>query len=124
MSEPINPDKYDPIDLGAAFERIGGDASFLTELLDIYFREYTEKRRLLEEAIARQDFGEVSELGHSLKGASANLSLTRLHKAALSLEMAGRERKIHQVQEAADVLENEIANLKTYLEMHPLAGSV
>ena len=120
MSEPIKLGKHDPIDLTDALDRIGGDTSFLVELLNIYFEEYSEKKRLLEEAIARQDFIEISELGHSLKGASANLSLTRLQKAALSLELAGKEREIQGVREAADALEIEIDHLKAYLQMNPL----
>jgi HPt (histidine-containing phosphotransfer) domain-containing protein len=120
MPDSVNLDNLRPIDFGDVLDRIGGDASFLMELLAIYFQEYAEKKRLLEEAIARRDYIQVCELGHSLKGASANLSLTRLQRVAFSLERAGREKQIQLAKEAALSLESEIQTLKVFLERNPL----
>jgi len=120
MSHSVNLDQLPPIDFADALNRIGGDTSFLSELLTLYFEEYAEKKRHLEEAIARHEYVRVSELGHSLKGASANLSLSRLRRVAFSLETAGREKKIQLVKEAALSLETEVQALKSYLEQHPL----
>jgi len=120
MSNSINLDQLPPMDFSDALDRIGGDIPFLLELLNIYFQEYAEKKRQLEEAIARHEYVQVCELGHSLKGASANLSLSRLQRVAFSLETAGREKKIQLIQEAALSLETEIQTLKTYLEKNPL----
>jgi HPt (histidine-containing phosphotransfer) domain-containing protein len=120
MSDSINLNKLHPIDFGEVLNRIGGDTSFLKELLDIYFSEYAEKRRLLNEAITRQDFTEVGNIGHSLKGASANLSLTRLLKVALLIESAGREKKLQSAQDAACILELEIQTLKDFLARNRL----
>jgi len=120
MPDSVNLDQLPPLDLGDALDRIGGDTAFLRELLNIYFKEYAEKKRLLQEAIARCDFVHVCELGHSIKGASANLSLSRLQRVALSLEAAGRERQIQLIQEAARSLETEIQTLKAYLGKNPL----
>ena len=119
MPNLTNLDKLRPIDFCDVLDRIGGDTSFLKELLNIYFQEYAEKKRLLQEAIAREDFTQVCELGHSLKGASANLSLSRLQRIALCLETAGRERQIQLAQEAARTLETEIQTLKAFLEGNP-----
>jgi len=120
MPDSVNLDQLPPLDLGDALDRIGGDIAFLRELLNIYFQEYAEKKRLLQEAIARRDFVHVCELGHSIKGASANLSLSRLQRVALSLEAAGREGQIQLIQEAARSLETEIQTLKAYLGKNPL----
>ncbi len=119
MSESANFDKLRPIDFCEVLDRIGGDTSFLNELLDIYFQEYAEKKRLLEEAVAREDFKQVCELAHSLKGASANLGLARLRRVAFSLETAGRERQIQLAQGAVRSLEMEIQTLKDFLEGNP-----
>lgn len=120
MPDPTNPDPLHPIDFSDALDRIGGDTLFLKELLSIYFQEYAEKKALLDEAIARRDYAQVCELGHSLKGASANLSLTRLQRVAFLLETAGREKQIHLIKEAALSLEKEIRTLKAYLERNRL----
>jgi len=119
MPDSADMDKLRPIDFCDVLDRIGGDTSFLKELLSIYFQEYTEKKRLLEEAIAREDFTQVCELGHSLKGASANLSLTRLQRVAITLETAGRERQLQLAQEAVRSLATEIQTLKIFLEANP-----
>jgi osomolarity two-component system phosphorelay intermediate protein YPD1 len=99
MSDLSHPDPIQPIDFGEVLDRIGGDTSFLKELLNIYFQEYEKKKGLLDRAIADQDFTLLSELGHSLKGSSANLSLTRLRKTAHILETAGKEKKLQPARE-------------------------
>jgi HPt (histidine-containing phosphotransfer) domain-containing protein len=120
MRDSANPEKLVPIDFCSVLNRIDGDTSFLKELLDIYLQEYVGKKQLLEEAIAREDFTQICELGHSFKGASANLSLTRLQKVAYSLETAGRERHLQSAQEAARDLEMEVQTLKAFLAGNPL----
>jgi len=120
MPDPISHDQLQPIDLSDVLSRIGGDTSFLKELLAIYFQEYDEKKRLLEEAVARQDYKQLSELGHSLKGASANLGLARLQRVALSLEIAGKGGKLQPAKEALRSLEAEVLMLKAFLAENPL----
>lgn len=119
MSDSANLDKLRPIDFCNVLDRIGGDTSFLEELLSIFFQEYAEKKRLLEQAIVREDFTQVCELGHSLKGASANLSLARLQRVAFALETAGRERQLQLAQEAVRSLDTEVQILKAFLEGNP-----
>jgi len=120
MPDSINLNKLHPIDFREVLGRIGGDTSFLLELLDIYFQEYSKKKQLLDEAITQQDFTQVGDIGHSLKGASANLSLTRLLRVALLIESAGREKKLQSAQEAACILELEIRTLKDFLARNRL----
>lgn len=119
MSNHLNANRVLPIDYSEVLERIGGDELFLQELLKIYFEEFDKKRTLLAEAIEQGNFTLIQELGHSLKGASANLSLTSLQKASFSLEMAGREKKIDQAQTAFSSLEAEFQRLKDYLDTSP-----
>jgi HPt (histidine-containing phosphotransfer) domain-containing protein len=120
MSNHLNVSQDEPIDYVEVLERIGGDKCFLGELLKIYFEEFNEKRPLLQAAIEQGDFTQIQELGHSLKGASANLSLTLLKKASFSLEVAGREKKIAQAQNAFRTLEFEFQRLKDHLRDSPL----
>jgi HPt (histidine-containing phosphotransfer) domain-containing protein len=120
MSNHLNANQDSPIDYCEVLERIGGDELFLQELLKIYFQEFSAKRTLLQEAIAQGNFTLIQELGHSLKGASANLSLASLKKACFSLEIASREKKIEQAQNALRALETEFQRLKDYLHDSPL----
>jgi HPt (histidine-containing phosphotransfer) domain-containing protein len=119
MPDSTDLDSLCPIDYCEVLDRIGGDIAFLKELLEIYFQEYAEKRQLLEEAISQEDFIRVGELGHSLKGASANLGLARLRLIATALETAARKRQVHLALGAARALDAEVHYLKLFLEGNP-----
>ena len=69
----------------------------------------------LQDAIDKEDFVSMQELGHSLKGSSANLSLPYLQEAALEMESAGRNRNIDQARGALGTLGQEFQNLQEFL---------
>jgi len=119
MTDPHNRKTELPIDYGDVLERIGGDLAFLDELLKIYFVEFQEKESQIETALRTSNFSMMQDLGHSLKGASANLSLSALQRCALGLELAGRERKLEQARQALTDLLTERRRLQDYLLENP-----
>ncbi len=87
MVEKKYPEKdIPPIDYPSVLERIGGDLSFLEELLNLYFEDFSEKYEQLHKAIEQKNFDLIRELGHSLRGSSANLSLIFLQETSFHLE--------------------------------------
>ncbi len=110
-----NPNDALPIDRAEALERVGGDEAFLEELLTIYQEEFTEKSPALAEALANQDAKAVREIGHYIKGASANLSLTGLQAAAWAIEKAGAESRVEDAKTAYQTLLSEYERFKKYL---------
>jgi HPt (histidine-containing phosphotransfer) domain-containing protein len=120
MSNNLDSCQDLPIDYSEVLERIGGDELFLEELLKIYFEEFSGKIALLREAIEQGNFTLIQELGHGLKGASANLSLASLKKTCFALELSGREKNIEQARSAFLCLGREFQRLKNYLESSPL----
>ena len=104
-----------PIDYPSALARIGDDESFLQELLVLYKMDFEAKIEGLQNAIDKEDFVSIQELGHSLKGASANLSLPLLQKAAFDMESAGRERNLDNARGALGILNQEFQNLQEFL---------
>jgi HPt (histidine-containing phosphotransfer) domain-containing protein len=109
----------DPINYPEVLERIGGDKEFLVELLSIYFLEFGEKRPQIEAALRRADFNLLQEIGHSLKGASANLSLPSLRRDASALEAAGREKNVDKARQALVALVAECRALRDFLDRNP-----
>jgi HPt (histidine-containing phosphotransfer) domain-containing protein len=109
------PNEPLPINRAEALERVGGDASFLEELLIIYQEEFTEKSPALAEALARRDARAVREIGHYIKGASSNLSLPGLEAAALAIELAGAESRLEEAAAAYETLTAEYDRLKKHL---------
>lgn len=104
-----------PIDKAEALERIGGDEEFLNELLQIYREEFTRRYAELEKAIEEKDFQSIKENGHSLKGASANLSLPALREAAYEMEMAGKNQDLTSAKNALIKLKDEFDRLEKFL---------
>lgn len=118
MPEKQNPEinnTLPPIDRKEVLERIGGDEDFLKELIEIYKQEFAEKTDELTRAIEEKNFQVIREAGHSLKGASANLSLMALREAALEMEMAGKEQNLDKAQLALDRLKKEYKRLMEFL---------
>ncbi len=104
-----------PIDYPSVLERIEGDLSFLEELLNLYFEDFSEKYEQLQKAIEQKNYDLIRELGHNLIGSSANLSLTFLQETSLHMEKAGRERNVERAKRALALLEQEFKRLKDFL---------
>ena len=104
------------IDYASALERIGGGREFLDELLGIYQEEFDLNVGSLDKALQTQDFTVIQEIGHSLKGSSANLSLNPLRDQAYLIETAGSESDLELAQRSAVELKKEYQRLKQHLE--------
>lgn len=108
-------ESHTPIDYSTLLENTGGDESFIKEVMGIYKKDFSEKRLQLKKAIKEKNFNTIKELGHSLKGASANLYLPFLQKASFQMEIAGKEKDIDKAGEALNLLEQEFQILKNHL---------
>jgi HPt (histidine-containing phosphotransfer) domain-containing protein len=115
MSDMDNLRNSGSIDMDSVLERVGGDESFLRELLDIYVEDFIEKYPQLEQAISKGDFNNIKEIGHSLKGSSGNLSLTGLHETAYGIELSGKENDIEQAKLYFIRLKEEFKKFKDFL---------
>ncbi len=110
-----------PIDVSSALERIGGDEAFLYDLITIYTEDFSEKFTKLQRAVESEDFEQIRELGHNLKGSSANLSLVHLQKASYEIEESGKEKNIKKAQESLFLLDQEFRRLQDYLSQKNLS---
>jgi CheY-like chemotaxis protein len=80
------------IDWQQAHARLGGDASLLAQMIDVYL---TENGRLLDQiaqAIAAEDGDGLRRAAHSLKGSCSYFAATTAQHAAARLEQLGRDR--------------------------------
>jgi HPt (histidine-containing phosphotransfer) domain-containing protein len=103
------------IDYPSALERIGGDREFLIELLNIYVEEFNSAVEALDQAFEAQDFRAIQELGHSLKGSSANLSLIQLREHAFRIETSGEDRDLELARRSIEALKQEFLRLLNHL---------
>jgi CheY-like chemotaxis protein len=115
MAEKNSPNQTLPIDLASVMERIGGDESFLNQLIDIYIEEFVAKYELLRKAVKQGDFKAIEMIGHSLKGSSGNLSLNGLYDISSDLELSGKEKDIEQTTILLERLIKEFGRLQDFL---------
>jgi CheY-like chemotaxis protein len=104
-----------PIDYASALNRIGGDESFLDELLNLYSDDFSQKLVQIQIAIVQENYILIQGLGHNMKGAFANLSAIPLQNAASKMEMAGKEKDIKKVKESVEHLEKEFIRFQDFL---------
>ena len=71
-------------------ERIDGDLSLLSELLELFRADYLGQIRALREAIENRDAATLQRVGHALKGALGNLSAPIASRIAGELESMGK----------------------------------
>ena len=77
------------LDYQEALDRLGGDEEFLNELLQELLIQIDQNFNEIKLAIENKNFEELKLISHSLKGASANLNVTRMANHFLNLEDIG-----------------------------------
>ncbi|MFQ6109764.1 MAG: Hpt domain-containing protein [Candidatus Aminicenantales bacterium] len=115
MTETNASKAHLPIDIASALDRIGGDESFLYDLVRIYIEDFLEKFERLQESVESENFEVIKDIGHNLKGSSANLSLPYLQEISCKIENAGKEHNIDKARENLSLLEEEFHRLKNFV---------
>lgn len=80
------------LDLNEFLGRVQNDNELVFELLDIFVSDFQEKRKLLEEAMEKNDYEVIEHIGHFLKGSCGNISAKALRGIFHELEENGRMR--------------------------------
>jgi HPt (histidine-containing phosphotransfer) domain-containing protein len=109
-----------PIDVSDALARVGDDREFLRELMGLYFEDLAARIAGLRRALARGDLKAVEQLGHAIKGSSANLSLPALRDRALAVELAGKAGNAAKARADLNGLKKEFLRLRDHLRQNPL----
>jgi len=83
---------------------------FLDELLESFFSESQDEITSLQKATEINDFKEMANIAHSIKGASANLQLTEITNIAKDIETNAKDEKTYDYMHNAaqlNILINE-----------------
>jgi two-component system, sensor histidine kinase and response regulator len=97
-------------------ERIGGDRTFLGELLELFRADYPGQVQAARDAVANNDALSLQKVGHALKGALGNLAASKAAKIASELEAIGRAGEIEQGETKVAELERELTAVIEVLE--------
>jgi PAS domain S-box-containing protein len=97
-------------------ERVGGDLTFLAELIEIFRSDYPKQIRIAQEAIQQGDAEGVKRVGHALRGALANLAAIRACEIALKIEEIGARGDLSLIGPAFDQLQEELSRVASSLD--------
>ncbi len=97
-------------------ERVDGDRSFLSELLELLRGEYPQQIAAMEEAIAARNGTGLQRVAHALKGSLGNLAAPVASGFADELESCGRSGQMEQAHRYLIDLTYEIKRVIVQLE--------
>jgi len=93
-----------------------GDSEFLQELIAIYLADTPKQLTKLEEAIHRQDAGQVVHAAHTIKGSSGNFGAAQLARLAQEMEAHGKSGNLAVAAAALPEFKNAFAQVAAALE--------
>ena len=88
-------------------QRIDGDLSLLSELLELFRGDFPGQIRALREALKNGDSANFQRIGHTLKGALGNLSAPHASHLAGEIESIGKSGEITVAESKVNDLECE-----------------
>ncbi len=102
-AEPLN------LDFQKILERLGGDETLLTEVIDIFVDQTPQHMETLRRALAQGDAESVKKTAHGLKGELGYLGVTEVTQKARELEELGRKHDLEKASQVLDSLEPQIS---------------
>jgi CheY-like chemotaxis protein/HPt (histidine-containing phosphotransfer) domain-containing protein len=104
-------------DRTALLQRLEGDTELLDEVLEIFLDDCPPMLEKIRRAAAGHDAKALLFPAHALKGAAANVCASRIHAAALKLELMAREDRVVDVEAQVAALEEEIGGFSRLFSM-------
>lgn len=92
-----------------------GSEEFELELLQAFVADTEVYLVAIASAIATRDASKLEQAAHHIKGASANVGLTRIRTAATQLEQKACQQRLQGASELLDELYQSLAQLQTFL---------
>ncbi len=94
------------VSLDEVMERLNYNEKLLNKLLEKYYDTYCDHFKLLQEAYDAQDYQQVSELVHKIKGASRSLSIESVAFEAEKLELVLKDGQVSSADDSIELMEN------------------
>jgi HPt (histidine-containing phosphotransfer) domain-containing protein len=91
------------------------DEEFQLELLNMLAADITEQIIIIRSAIAQKSSKELQEIGHYLKGATANVGVDSMASIARQIEAAGRAEQFELAATCLAALSTQQNQLLAYL---------
>ena len=110
------PVRDESVDKAAVLDRVGGDATVLREITEIFLAEYPVLLDEIRAAVQDREPSHLERSAHTLKGSVANFGAAQATRSACQLEQIGREQHLDEAPAALRTLELHLSALKLALE--------
>ena len=102
-------------DKSQLLDRVGHDAEFLAELVELFNEDGPQMLANLQNAIDRRDCSALARAAHAYKGMVGNFCAERAMQLALDLEILGKDEKLDGANEGLAALVREASRLENAL---------
>ncbi len=102
------------IELKDVLRRLQGDKQLLVEVIEIFLDDAPGRFTKVKQLIGQNDFHELADVAHTLKGAAANIGAEKLRKSFCEMEEAAKQKnsdEAHKILRGASV---EFEELRAY----------
>ncbi len=103
------------LDLPDVMERVQDDQELLLELLDIFEKDFIEKRESITRFLKDNQSGAVRDLSHSMKGAAGNISAKAIFNTCAKMEQLAEKGNLAEVKNLLDSLDKQFLELQKYI---------
>jgi CheY-like chemotaxis protein len=100
----------------AALERLGGDRTFLQELVRLFLQDLSKQEREIAAALAAHDATRLRRAAHSLKGAATYIGALQVQQLAYQLEQAAATQNPADIGGILHALQQASAQLRPVLQ--------
>ena len=113
----------DPAALDRLGESLGGDLSFLSELVETYLEDSTGLVAAMDAALEAGDAERLCRTAHSLKSSSATIGALRLSALSRELELSARSGQLTGAAERISLITAEFEAVRRGLASFPGVSS-
>ncbi|KOP26740.1 ATPase [Hapalosiphon sp. MRB220] len=106
-----------PIDWEHLHQISENDADFELELLQIFVKDIQSRLELTKAAIAVNDFQQMAQQAHQIKGSSSNIGATTMYLAAEKLEQLAHKQERRGSTESLTQLEEIVNSIQAFLDI-------
>jgi HPt (histidine-containing phosphotransfer) domain-containing protein len=103
-----------PIDIDDLLSRVSGNREFACRMLDSYFANWKERQEQLEYHLNHENYDELSDCAHQLKGILGNLSITKGFNLLNLIYSEAKLKNPRRIVTLLNKLKKEIRAAETY----------
>lgn len=92
-----------------------GDDALLKELLSLYLEDLDQFASIITAAIHAENFQQIYESAHKLKGSSANLGISSISEACLSMESLAKQNNGPGVAGQFTAMQESMKSIRAYI---------